>query len=132
MVGRLSLPEPPQKAARIGSRWPADAAPLDAALLPGCPLSQSLHPAAPPTVLVVQRTIMTRSDLNKADIYGADFTNALIDKTQQMVSQAAAAPAAAAAAAAARDRALGQSMCRPGLCSPADRLVDCRGASRWL
>ena len=44
---------------------------------------------------------MTRSDLNKADIYGADFTNALIDKTQQMVSQAAAAPAAAAAAAAA-------------------------------
>lgn len=28
----------------------------------------------------------SRSDLGGADIYGADFTNALVDKTQQIVS----------------------------------------------
>jgi RES domain-containing protein len=34
--------------------------------------------------LTLQRAILTRSDLSRADIYGADFTNALVDKTQQM------------------------------------------------
>lgn len=29
--------------------------------------------------------MLTRSDLAGSDIYGADFTNALLDKTQQMV-----------------------------------------------
>jgi hypothetical protein len=33
---------------------------------------------------VLQRAILTRSDLGDAEIYGADFSNALIDKTQQM------------------------------------------------
>lgn len=37
---------------------------------------------------VIMNTMLhvSRSDLGGADIYGADFTNALIDKTQQMVS----------------------------------------------
>lgn len=33
---------------------------------------------------VLQRAVFTRSDFGGADIYGADFTNALVDKTQQM------------------------------------------------
>jgi hypothetical protein len=32
----------------------------------------------------LQRAVLTRSDLGRADIYGTDFTNALLDKTQQM------------------------------------------------
>lgn len=38
-----------------------------------------------------QRAVLTRSDLKDADIYGADFTNALLDKTQQMVRPAGGA-----------------------------------------
>lgn len=34
---------------------------------------------------VLQRAIFTRSDLGGANIEGADFTNALLDKPQQMV-----------------------------------------------
>lgn len=33
---------------------------------------------------VLQRTVFTRSDFANANIEGADFTNALLDKTQQM------------------------------------------------
>ncbi len=33
---------------------------------------------------VLQRAVFTRSDFSRSDIYGADFTNALVDKTQQM------------------------------------------------
>ncbi|GAB4822014.1 hypothetical protein N2152v2_009060 [Parachlorella kessleri] len=33
---------------------------------------------------ILQRSVLTRSDLNQADVYGADFTNALVDKSQQM------------------------------------------------
>mgnify|MGYP001807477538 CR=1 FL=1 len=35
---------------------------------------------------ILQRTVFTRSDLKDAVIEGADFTNALLDKTQVMVS----------------------------------------------
>lgn len=35
---------------------------------------------------VLQRAVFTRSDLGGAIVEGADFTNALVDKTQQMVS----------------------------------------------
>lgn len=35
---------------------------------------------------ILQRVVLTRSDLGKADIYGADFTNALVDRSQQIVS----------------------------------------------
>jgi uncharacterized protein YjbI with pentapeptide repeats len=35
---------------------------------------------------VLERAVFTRSDLGGANIEGADFTNALLDKTQQMVS----------------------------------------------
>jgi uncharacterized protein YjbI with pentapeptide repeats len=34
---------------------------------------------------VLQRAVFTRSDLGGAVVDGADFTNALLDKTQQMV-----------------------------------------------
>lgn len=34
---------------------------------------------------ILQRTVFTRSDLTGANVEGADFTNALLDKTQQMV-----------------------------------------------
>lgn len=34
---------------------------------------------------ILQRAVLTRSDLRDADIKGADFTNALVDKAQQMV-----------------------------------------------
>lgn len=48
---------------------------------PACQTSAPLRlPAA-----ALQRAVLTRSDLKDADIYGADFTNALLDKTQQMV-----------------------------------------------
>lgn len=41
----------------------------------------------PPCEVIMNPCCMcNRSDLGGADIYGADFTNALIDKTQQMVS----------------------------------------------
>lgn len=33
---------------------------------------------------MLQRTVFTRSDFTGADIYGADFSFALLDKTQQM------------------------------------------------
>jgi uncharacterized protein YjbI with pentapeptide repeats len=33
---------------------------------------------------VLQRAVFTRSDLGGADIFGADFTNALVDRTQQL------------------------------------------------
>ena len=33
---------------------------------------------------ILQRTVFTRSDLGGADIYGADFTNALVDRAQQL------------------------------------------------
>lgn len=33
---------------------------------------------------VLQRGVFTRSDFSRSDIYGADFTNALVDKSQQM------------------------------------------------
>ena len=33
---------------------------------------------------ILQRTVFTSSDLGKADIYGADFTNALVDRTMQI------------------------------------------------
>jgi hypothetical protein len=33
---------------------------------------------------VLQRAVFTRSDFSRSDIYGADFTNALVDKSQQM------------------------------------------------
>eukprot|EP00877_Chromochloris_zofingiensis_P002609 jgi/Chrzof1/12349/Cz06g31130.t1 len=33
---------------------------------------------------ILQRTVFTRSDLTGANVEGADFTNALLDKTQQM------------------------------------------------
>lgn len=39
----------------------------------------------PPAGAPPQRVVFTRSDLAGSDIYGADFTNALLDKTQQMV-----------------------------------------------
>lgn len=35
---------------------------------------------------ILQRAVFTRSDLGGANVEGADFTNALLDKTQQMVS----------------------------------------------
>jgi uncharacterized protein YjbI with pentapeptide repeats len=35
---------------------------------------------------ILERAVFTRSDLGGANIEGADFTNALLDKTQQMVS----------------------------------------------
>ena len=34
----------------------------------------------------LSRAIFTRSDLTGADIEGADFTNALVDRSQQLVS----------------------------------------------
>lgn len=34
---------------------------------------------------VLQRGVFTRSDFSRSDIYGADFTNALVDKSQQMM-----------------------------------------------
>jgi uncharacterized protein YjbI with pentapeptide repeats len=37
---------------------------------------------------ILERAVFTRSDLGGALIDGADFTNALLDKTQQMVSPA--------------------------------------------
>lgn len=44
-----------------------------------------------PTLLcrnaILQRVVLTRSDLGRAEITGADFTNALVDKSQQMVSK---------------------------------------------
>jgi hypothetical protein len=36
---------------------------------------------------ILERAVFTRSDLGGANIEGADFTNALLDKTQQMVSR---------------------------------------------
>ena len=33
---------------------------------------------------VLQRTVFTSSDLGGADVYGADFTNALVDRAQQL------------------------------------------------
>jgi uncharacterized protein YjbI with pentapeptide repeats len=36
---------------------------------------------------VLQRAIFTRSDLTGAIVEGADFSNALLDKTQQLVSR---------------------------------------------
>lgn len=36
---------------------------------------------------ILQRAVFTRSDLGGADVEGADFSNALLDKTQQMVSR---------------------------------------------
>ena len=33
---------------------------------------------------ILQRAVFTRSDLANSDIFGADFTNALLDKTQQL------------------------------------------------
>jgi uncharacterized protein YjbI with pentapeptide repeats len=40
---------------------------------------------------ILQRAVFTRSDLKDAVIEGADFTNALLDKTQVMVSAEAGA-----------------------------------------
>lgn len=34
---------------------------------------------------ILERAVFTRSDLGGANVEGADFTNALLDKTQQMV-----------------------------------------------
>lgn len=33
---------------------------------------------------ILERAILTASDLRDADIYGSDFTNALVDKAQQL------------------------------------------------
>lgn len=52
------------------------------------------HPPTSPTHLhsqanlrnaILERAVFTRSDLGGANVEGADFTNALLDKTQQMV-----------------------------------------------
>lgn len=41
---------------------------------------------------ILQRAVFTRSDLGGANIEGADFTNALVDKTQQQVRPLPRAP----------------------------------------
>lgn len=33
---------------------------------------------------VMQRTVLTRSDLTGADVFGTDFTNSLLDRSQQL------------------------------------------------
>jgi len=49
------------------------------------PAAHMLTALAPSPHPCLQRAVLTRSDLAGSDIYGADFTNALLDKTQQMV-----------------------------------------------
>jgi hypothetical protein len=83
----LLLPKPPHMLQALAvDGWPMLRYRLS--ICPPAALIAIPAPCWPTCTLIVQRTIMTRSDLNKADIYGADFTNALIDKTQQMVSLA--------------------------------------------
>lgn len=41
---------------------------------------------APPPPPAPKRVVLTRSDLARSDIFGADFTNALVDRSQQLVS----------------------------------------------
>lgn len=59
---------------------------------PACPCSTSpTHSFSPPHSqanlrnAILERAVFTRSDLGGANVEGADFTNALLDKTQQMV-----------------------------------------------